>query len=51
MWVIVLKKDIEPAKKVGMKTILVDYKNQHENKPEGIFEFRVQCIDELMSIL
>jgi FMN phosphatase YigB (HAD superfamily) len=46
-----VKKDMEPAIKVGMKTILVDYKNQYENEPESSFGARLNNINELTNLL
>ena len=44
-----VKKDIAPAKKIGMKAILVDYKNFHGDK-SGEFDNRIKNIEELKSI-
>ncbi|MCL2383562.1 MAG: HAD family hydrolase [Oscillospiraceae bacterium] len=44
-----IKKDMEPAKKVGMKTILLDYKNIGSNKPE-VVDYCIKSIKELKDI-
>jgi len=46
-----IKKDMEPAKKVGMKTILMDYKNVYTDVNNQAYDYRIQKIQELKEIL
>lgn len=46
-----VKKDMEPAKKVGMKTVLVDYKNQYNNFDETIVDYCINSLVELRNII
>lgn len=46
-----VKKDMEPAKKVGMKTVLVDYKGQYDNSNGDIVDYCIGSLVELRNVL
>jgi len=46
-----VKKDMEPAKRVGMKTALVDYKGQYSNSDGDIVDYCIGNLVELRSVI